>query len=138
MKKIILIIALSSLLLGCDPSSDFRKIFHNNSKNQIGVVWYSNSNTGIMTPVDTIIINPNKTETIFSGSGIGGFWTNKDCANPYNVDSIEAIVLDNQSLKLSIDINKSDAWSFTEKGNSTKGYIMQCFITITNADIIHK
>ncbi|GAB3413954.1 hypothetical protein [Niabella aquatica] len=139
MKKNILILLFVIAFIGCDPGSEYRQTIQNNSSADIWIVAYEKINN-THSPNDSVFVKSNTKAVFFTGSGgaTGGYWTNKDCAYPLNIDSLGAKILKEPPSKLAFDINDKSRWIYSESGNRSKGVKMQCTITITDADIVSK
>lgn len=139
--KPLLNILLASVLIGCDPGSEFRKTVQNDSQKDIWIIWYEKTTVGgaQFKALDSVLVKAGTAQGMFHGSGTtGGYWTNKDCANPLNIDSLGAKIANDEQHKLNKDINNNSLWRYSQSGSNAKGYKMQCLFQINQSDIIQK
>ncbi|SDC90779.1 hypothetical protein SAMN04487894_104382 [Niabella drilacis] len=137
-KKALAIILIWTVLAGCDPGSEFRKVVQNDSKKDVWIIWYQKSVTGSITytPIDSILVKAGSATSFFNASGTtGGYWTNGDCANPLNVDSLGAKISNESQLRLIKDVNDNSLWQYSRSGGRSKGYKIQCSLHISESDI---
>jgi hypothetical protein len=86
-----------------------------------------------------IVIAPGHTGTVYEYHGQGGPGSNGYCeAGPGNIGTITAEVQSHPELELKKNLSDMNNWSYTKKGNGRKGFKIQCFCIIKDADIVPK
>jgi hypothetical protein len=135
MKRKYITFLFSTLLVfvfnSCDPGVNSVRAIKNKSSKKLELLFF---NKGAANAYNNIIIQPNEEFKMSEGVGLGGGIDM--CSAP--TDSLAIVVADNNGFKVLKDLNNSDVYVHSKKGNSFKGYHVTCRATITDADIVPK
>lgn len=125
------------LFISCDKGMDYNQVIENSSDHNLIVYIYPDTSSGIPHYyTDDSVSVPNHSEiSIASYKSLGVKEDFQDC-NIY-ADSIIAKVLDNDSLKVNLNLADKSNYQFNElrKYSYKHGAITECRLKITNDNI---
>jgi hypothetical protein len=107
------------ILVSCDPGYNYNKLIENRSDYNLKVYLYENFNDSVYSGyrcVDSIAINKQSTEVIYSDNGLGQRIEFAGC-NSYP-DSVLIKVIDNPNLKLKQNLSNGNHWMFVLLGET--------------------
>ncbi|MGN7785818.1 hypothetical protein ACTJIJ_14925 [Niabella sp. 22666] len=132
--KPLLVCLLSGAILGCDPVSGYKKTFKNSSKYTLKIEHFTRA--GELNPYQlqaTYTMAPKSEILLDNGSGLND-------APPCVLfgDSLDATVTDQSDLKVNLDLNKENNWVRSQSGSRSKGYQVECWLVVEDANVVPK
>lgn len=123
-----LIFALSS----CDPEVQYTQIVQNDSNYSIWIIANDSSQVqGYKYEKDSFLILRNSERLLFEITGLGGTSDFENC--DIYADSLTSRIDDDDTLNLTIDLNKNSNWTFKILKNYIgRGGICECRLIINN------
>lgn len=136
MRYIFTFAALTIVTFSCSKDTKSKKLIQNSSSYSIKVSVFDRSNSNKLyashqiSPNGQVII-----EDINSKSG-PRYSGRQSCVN--SNDSIALEVIDNASLKVSLDLNNSNNWDYSRVSANSSGTEDECKATINPSEIVSK
>lgn len=133
--KVVFIILVSVLFIGCSKTNISKKVIQNKSSQIIKVIKTSK----IVDNKEVLIIEPNGEAIIenFSSSRSGPEYLNAENCTSFYTWYLSIEVNNNPSLKVTKDVSDSNNWTY-KRSSSFNEVNVECRLIIKDSDIVPK